>query len=337
VVEALSGQPEYVTIALAQAQRAERLLEPTDDYAVQKPILDSLAKLLTESNKAVEAREVSARLSKLEERDYQEYVKKFPFKPDAFAGRKLRGERVLLELFTGAECPPCIAADMAYDALGMAYKPTDVVRLQYHLHIPGPDPLTNPAAEARMKYYATQVQGTPTSLFNGKEQAGGGGRTEAAQSKFQEYQKVVDPILETPARVKLQLTTQRSGDTVAINAKVNELARPGDKVRLRVVLAEEVVRYPGGNGIRYHHHVVRAFAGDPDGFVLKQASSEHKADVNLARVRGDLNAYLDKFQKENDGLTFRDRPVGLNKLVVVAFVQDDATQEVLHAVQTVVR
>ena len=55
---------------------------------------------------------------------------------------------VLVELFTGAECPPCVAADLAFDALGKTYKPTDVVLLEYHLHIPGPDALTNPVKGA---------------------------------------------------------------------------------------------------------------------------------------------------------------------------------------------
>ena len=50
---------------------------------------------------------------------------------------------VVVELFTGAECPPCVSADVAFDALLETYKPNEVVLLEYHLHIPGPDPLTN--------------------------------------------------------------------------------------------------------------------------------------------------------------------------------------------------
>ena len=42
-----------------------------------------------------------------------------------FAGRKGKSDRaVLVELFTGAQCPPCVAADMAFDALPQTYKPT---------------------------------------------------------------------------------------------------------------------------------------------------------------------------------------------------------------------
>ncbi len=46
-------------------------------------------------------------------------------------------------MFTGAECPPCVAVDLAFDGLLKAYKPTDVICLQY-LH-----PAAGPANRAR--------------------------------------------------------------------------------------------------------------------------------------------------------------------------------------------
>ena len=59
--------------------------------------------------------------------------------------------------------------------------------------------------------------------------------------------------------------------------------------------------------------------------------------VNLDELRGTLNAYLDKYQKDNEGVVFSDRPLGLRKLRVVAFVQDDAIQDVLQAAQVEVK
>jgi hypothetical protein len=299
------------------------------------PVLEALARLLEKSNKADEAKEVLARISKLEERDYQEYTKSFPFKPDAFAGRKGSSDRaVLVELFTGAECPPCVAADLAFDGLGQAYKPSEVVRLQYHIHIPGPDPLTSPAALTRAAYYRVMDKGTPVTFFNGKEAAGGGGlNPAAARTKFGQYKAAIDPQLETPPAARLRVTAQRAGDNLSVSAAVSDLVRPGDKVRLRLALAEETVRYRGGNGIRYHHCVVRGFIGPAEGFALAQRSGEHRAGLNLADLRSALNGYLDKFlkEKENEGVTFAERPLNLRSLHVVAFVQDDATQEVLQA------
>ena len=59
--------------------------------------------------------------------------------------------------------------------------------------------------------------------------------------------------------------------------------------------------------------------------------------VNLDELRGTLNAYLDKYQKDNEGVVFSDRPLGLRKLRVVAFVQDDAIQDVLQSAQVEVK
>ena len=83
--------------------------------------------------------------------------------------------------------------------------------------------------------------------------------------------------------------------------------------------------------------VKRQLLRNPPPWTLKPTSADYPASFNLEELRSSLGKYLDNFQKENEGLTFRDRPLGLNKLVVVAFVQDDATQEVLQAVQAEVK
>ena len=48
------------------------------------------------------------------------------------------------------------------------YKPNDVIFLEYHLHIPGPDPLANKDTEEREKYYGKAIEGTPTMFVDGK-------------------------------------------------------------------------------------------------------------------------------------------------------------------------
>src|SRR5207249_4679173 len=148
----------------------EKLLDPKDDAATQTRVLEVVAKALTKADKGDEAKAIQARIEKLEALADEEYLKKTPpFKPEKFEGRKGKSDRVVLvELFTGAQCPPCVAADLAFDALTKTYAPTDVVFLQYHLHIPGPDPLTNPDSDARQQFYGDVIEGTPTVLFNGK-------------------------------------------------------------------------------------------------------------------------------------------------------------------------
>ena len=69
------------------------------------------------------------RLDKLETTAYAEYStgkSALNFKTEKFAGRKGKSTRaVLVELFTGAQCPPCVASDMAFDGLEKTYAPGD--------------------------------------------------------------------------------------------------------------------------------------------------------------------------------------------------------------------
>ena len=69
-----------------------------------------------------------------------------PFEPEAFkAPAGWKGKTVLAELFTGSECPPCVGADIAFDALIESIPAKYLAVLVYHLPIPRPDPMINPA------------------------------------------------------------------------------------------------------------------------------------------------------------------------------------------------
>jgi hypothetical protein len=195
--------------------------------------------------------------------------------------------------------------------------------------------LTNPGAEARQRYY--KVKGTPTWLCNGKEAAGGGGGADAAPKKFLDYQKAIEPLLDIPATVKLQVRTTSSGDRITAEVQVRDLAKPGAKVKLRAMLVEDFVRYRGGNGTRIHRSVVRAALSPEEGIPLEQAQSKHELRIDAAVVRRDLGNYLDQWQKDNPDVQFIERPLKLSRLRIVAFVQDDQTQEVLQAVQADVK
>ena len=106
---------------------------------------------------------------------------------------------------------------------------------------------------------------------------------------------------------------------------------------LRVFLAEEFVRYRGSNGMRIHHCVVRGSLGPGDGTALATANNNLEFAIDLNDMRRGLMGYLDQFQKENAEVTFAEKPLKLTRLRVVALVQDDATQEVLQAVQAEVK
>ena len=170
---------------------------------------------------------------------------------------------VLVELFTGHPVPPCVTADVAFDALLKTYKPSDAVFLEYHLNIPRPDPLANKDTEERERFYGKAIEGTPTMFVDGKVGPPPGGRGEDdAQGKYDEYSSLIQPLLEKPAKAQLKVATKVAEGKTHIKVDVSDLAETGADVRLRLVLVEEQVAYKGGNRVGLHHQVVRGFVGD---------------------------------------------------------------------------
>jgi hypothetical protein len=321
----LNEQKGFEAVALTYARQAERLLKADDPPVFRKRVLDTLAVALVRAGKQDDAKEVLDRIAKLD----------FSIKVKPYAGRKGKANRVVLvEMFTGADCLPCVAADLAFDALGKTFKPTEVVRLQYHLHASGPDPLACPDGETRADYYGRAVEGFPALLFNGRlaSNSGGGGR-ERAPDRYAEYVSGLEPLLETTADASVKGTATRKADQIDIAIEAAAPAGAGDRLRLRLVLCERQVGYTGANKIAQHHHVVRAFPGGAAGEKLVAGKSLHKTvRVDLAQVRKDIGEYLDMVAKKEQ-VSLKERPLALEDLRVVAFVQNDATQEILQAVQ----
>jgi hypothetical protein len=246
---------------------------------------------------------------------------------------------VLAELFTGAECAPCVAADLAFDGFGERYAPGTVAVLVYHLHVPGPDPMTNADAEARDKYYG--VDGTPTVVIDGQTLSGGGGSASMAGSLFKQYTgKIEGRLGRKPLATLSGFTVKVDGQTITVKGDAALTADAAGHATLHLALVEDSVRYVGSNGVRFHNFVVRKLLGTPEGVPLKgpgqNVTVAESVDVGeLARSLDTyLSAYEEKASKSVRGpFTFKDRAnrMDASKLFVVAFVQDDKTKEVLQA------
>ena len=337
LLDALQAQKDYASIAVETARKISKQIDPKMPLDTQLQILSTVARVLRNSDIKDEALAIEGRLEKMEAVAYVDYAKSaLNYKIEKYTGRKAKSNRaVLLELFTGAQCPPCVAADMAFDGVEKTYGPGEVVLLQYHMHIPRPEPMSNADGDARFEFYAEhfskKVRGTPASLFNGKPEVPGGGFRDGAGDKYKEFCEAINKMLEEPAPLKLSAMSARKGDKISIQAKVEDLDKPGEKVRLRFALVEDWVRYKGSNGLQYHHRVVRALPGGVKGFALKEKNAEQSASVDLEALRKTLNKYLDEDYPDGQ------RPMRLRNLSVVAFVQDDTSTEVLQAVYVAVR
>ncbi len=335
-VDILSSQAGMSELAVTQAKRAERLLTDEDTAATRIAVLEAIIRTLQKAGKADDVKPYQAQLTKLEVRDFAEYAKTNPpFKTEAFAGRKAKSDRAaVVEVFTGAECPPCVGVDLAFDGLMKTYKPTEVILLQYHFHVPRPDPLTNADGMDRVEYYADKIRGAPTLFISGKLGTGSGGGAADSEKFYKQFRTAIDEVLEKPAGVKLSLAVSK-GEKGGFSAKatIADLEAPGEKVMLRFALVEERIRYTGGNGLRYHHMVVRSMPGGAKGVALTKKTHEQTVTIDPDAVKTALNKYLDDFAKMEEPFPRADRPLNLKNLKLVALVQNDTTKEILQAVQ----
>lgn len=234
----------------------------------------------------------------------------------------------LIEMFTGAQCPPCVAADVAVGGIEATYSSADLIALRYHEHIPGPDPLTNQATESRFDYY--RGQGTPTIIINGSQFPGGGGYLQHAEDVYRQLRQAVDSALGQQISLSLDLSAHAEQGELTISANVAGLEDPDEDLRLRLVLAEEEIHYIAPNGIRVHEMVVRDMPGGAEGVAPSDGKLNFSQTINLATLKQQLIDYLANYE-EGRGLDFPVKPLEMTNLRLVAFVQNDESKDVLQA------
>jgi hypothetical protein len=324
IAQILTEQEGYAKIAVSYARQAERMLDAKEKRSNYNSVLETLAVALEKDGKAEEAKEVRTRLKKTD-----------LDKPDVYAGRKNKSDRaVLVELFTGAHHGQCVAPEKAIEALSRAYKPNEVIVLQYHEHVIQPDPLANSDGLSRMRFY--QIKAPPAVVINGARGPAVGGAAEVAAKQYDELVETIDPLLEKPAGAKINLTAAQKDKKIEITAEVSDASKTGDDIHLRFVLVEEAVSYTGANKVAVHHNVVRAFPGGTTGAVVQDKTLKKTITVDLDEVRKSANEHLDKVAETNP-FPDKERPIELKKLRIVAFIQDDDGGDILHAAQVDVK
>jgi len=252
-------------------------------------------------------------------------AKALPFVPEPFkAPAGWKGRAVLAELFTGSECPPCVAADVGFDGLVETYPEKYLAVLVYHLPIPRPDPMINAAAKNRQEYYG--VNSTPTIFIDGEKDATGGGPRGLAEAKFKQYRAAVDGRLGAAPEAALKVKATRMGDALKIEFDPGPAVAGAD---YHVVLVQGEERYRGSNGLEFHQMVVRDLV-TVDPAVGKTASFDLAASERAA------DQYLTDFETTNtrfQGFKFAERhhKIDRGRLRVIFFAQDRATKKVLNA------
>ncbi len=260
------------------------------------------------------------------EGELEKTLRELPFHPEPFVPvGEWRGKTVLLELFTGSECPPCVGADLGFDGILEAYDPKYVAVLEYHLPIPAPDPMMNPASGLRQALYG--VNSTPTVVIDGESRQSyiGGGNRAMAGNKFNFYATEITSRIYAEPVLTVEAGATLTGNTVRVDFSASEIP-PGSDVQ--VVLVQKEERYRGSNGLLFHKMVVREIRTAAPG------TSQVRFDVAASEEAAD--AYLTDFEKNNTrfpGFRFPERRSGVDRdqLLAVVFVQDQASKKVWNA------
>ncbi|HYN09961.1 MAG TPA: hypothetical protein VES67_21435 [Vicinamibacterales bacterium] len=286
---------------------------------------------------------LDAELDRVYDKHFPSPVTPEPYTPTGGVTNRV----VLLELFTGSACGPCISADLSWDAVLARYPEALIAPLAYHAHIPGPDPMVVPGGDARRLYY--QVRGVPTLHVNGALGKLGGGPRENTQRNYADYTGTIDKALQKAPTAVVQVHASRSGSKINVTARASSL--PGDdNLRLHIVLAERHLTFTGENGIRHHAMVVRGVAGEKgSGIAIRGAETTVDFMFDLADMKADVVTTLAdeiarRHKTTSSAATPPDyraegRPMGeINPetLVVVAFVQD-GSKNVLQAARANVK
>lgn len=329
------------------------------EYLIPARLSGRLEKSANEALEATYRKMHGGSLDGLEAMLDTEYRKRFPnpLQLAAYQPTEKRSDRVVLaEVFTGSGCPPCVGADLAFDAAMERYSRKELAVVMYHQHIPRPDPMTNLDTLARAKSYG--VSAVPTYMIDGEKTIGGGPR-ENTKQVYERFDKEIEKDLETPADANLRAEASLAGNTVHVRASVDGVKSDSKDLKVQILLVEKEIHYGGENGVRFHSMVVRAVGralaaaakdGDHDsakdaakdgdatqGFAVDPAAGgSYEQSFDLGAVSKALRAHLDDYEAKGhrgEPFTFIEKKDRINRadLAVVVFVQDDQSKHVLQA------
>ena len=214
---------------------------------------------------------------------------------------------------------------MAFDALLQTIPAKYLAVLVYHLPIPRPDPMMNPATGARAVAY--EISSTPTAIIDGANKSLGGGGRGAAETKFNQYRGMIESLLTAVPPISLKAQARLEGDAVKVTYDFDKVI---DGAEYILVLVQGEQEHRGGNGVATHRMVVR------DLQVLDPAAARTAA-FDLAASEKTTDAFLSEFERSytripNFKWAVRRNAIPRQGLRVVLFVQEKATGKVLNAV-----
>ena len=228
---------------------------------------------------------------------------------------------VLVEHFTQASCGPCASQNPALKTL-LDANATKVVALKYQTSWPGVDPMNaaNPTeAAARVQYYG--VTGVPNSVMDGSG-PGSPGTIVTTTTINNRYNTAAPLNLSASHQWTAGYDSIQIGVYVANAGTATVASGAAGSLKLHVAVIEEDINYPsapGSNGETVFYQVMRKMVPDASGTTMADSWTAGQTQMFVFKVAAP--SYL----------------ANLNKVAVVAFIQDNSNKSVLNAARTTVQ
>lgn len=221
---------------------------------------------------------------------------------------------VLFEEFTQASCPPCASQNPAFNAL-LQDNEDIAVAIKYQVWWPGFDPMylmNETDVDARVGYYG--VSGVPHATMDGVNVVNDCVYYEGAPACVE--QSEIDAAAAITSPFEIVMTHSFTPDYKTINVHVDVTSGPAvtGSLKLHVVVTEKAIYFdtaPGSNGEEDFFGVMK--------IMLPGSAGTTTGDFAAAEIK----SYDFSWDLENI--------YDLNQIQVVAFMQDDATKDVLQS------
>ena len=194
-----------------------------------------------------------------------------------------------------------------------------------------------PDGVARAAYY--DVLSTPSTLFNGKRAAGHGGTAQDALKKFNQYRFVIDDMLKDTRAASIKLEARRAGEQVRITAEaeISTKGRSPRPARLGSGSCWSRMRSPtpAATGSRFTATSSVPSLAAPKAHSSKEARDESRRPsrwIDCARASPPISRPIRRRPGREASSRGSLPPIALDRLSVVAIVQDDQDRSILHAV-----
>ena len=221
---------------------------------------------------------------------------------------------VLVEEATNASCPPCAAQNPFFEYyLDLPHNEASIIPITWHSNFPGADVMNkaNPTMhDGRVAYYG--ISGVPTAVVNGRVQpASSSSFYSGAPADTVAIANGANQVRGTMSPITIAIEETRAGKDVTVKVTVSSTEAIVGKT-LRIVAVEG-----------HHNYASAGTNGEKDFFMVSRQALPSLAGTPITLAAGESTTITESYTIASEW-----KP---SEMHTVAYMQDDATKEVLQA------